>query len=210
MGLFIDLHVHTSRYSTCSRLDPCRLIDHAVKAGLSGVVITEHHRQWKGRELAELVEESKHTGFVLLSGFEYASSQGDLLVYGLDDAAVAAFEPGWAPEKAAEHVIAAGGVCVAAHPTRHGLGFDERLFSLPVAAVEACSVNMQPHEQQLAWKLSEGAGIPAVAASDAHRLADVGRWGTEFLDDIRDMAGLQDALSHGRFRSTAQEWPARC
>jgi hypothetical protein len=46
MGLIVDVHLHTRRYSRCSRIEPGALIDRAVRAGLDGVVITEHHHQW--------------------------------------------------------------------------------------------------------------------------------------------------------------------
>ena len=54
MGLIIDLHLHTRRHSACSIIDESRLIDRAVKAGLDGLVITEHHYQWTPEELAAL------------------------------------------------------------------------------------------------------------------------------------------------------------
>ena len=202
MGLVIDIHVHTSRYSTCSQVDPARLIGRAVKAGLNGVVIMEHHKQWDDRELRELVDGSGHPGFLLLSGFEYASAKGDLLIYGLDAEHVAQFEPGGPPDKAVQLARSLGGVCIAAHPTRAGLGFDDQLLSLPLVAIEVCSVNLQTHEQRLAMKIAEGTGIAAVAASDAHRLDEVGRYATVFEDAIQSMAELQNGLKNGRFRLT--------
>ena len=199
MGLVIDLHLHTRRYSKCSRIDPARLIDQAVRAGLDGVVITEHHHQWSQEELDELVSASRHLGFLVLSGFEYTSAQGDLLVYGLMPEHAEQFRPGWPPERAAEQIRELGGVCVAAHPTRAGLSFDERLEKLPIAAMEVASVNLKEHEQRLACNIAETLKIPAAAGSDAHDLRDVGRYATEFEDLVLNMPDLQKALIHGRF-----------
>jgi len=200
MALRLDIHVHTSRYSPCSRIDPAKLIGRAVKAGLDGVVITEHAHQWDDAELKALVDASGFPGFVLLSGFEYTSDQGDLLVYGLAPSQVAQFEPGWPPETAVDLAVRQGGVCIAAHPTRAALGFDERIYGLPLAAIEVSSVNLQPHEQRLAMQVAEGARIPPSASSDAHVLSQVGRYATVFDEVIRSMQGLHDALKHGRFR----------
>lgn len=200
MGLVIDLHLHTRRYSRCSRIDPENLVGQAVRAGMDGLVITEHHHQWSDDELAQLVAESGHPGFLLLAGFEYTSAQGDLLVYGLDPEAAKEFRPGWPPERAAQMVQEMGGVCVAAHPTRAGLGFDERLETLPLAAMEVASVNLKEHEQRLARSLSETLKIPATASSDAHDLRDVGRYATVFEDLILNSADLQRALRNGRFQ----------
>jgi hypothetical protein len=200
MGLVIDLHLHTRRYSKCSRIDPSGLIAQAVRAGLDGLVITEHHHQWLQEELDELVLTSGHPGFLVLSGFEYTSSQGDLLVYGLTPDHVEQFKPGWPPERAAAQICELGGVCVAAHPTRAGLGFDERLESLPIAAMEVASVNLREHEQRLARNIAETLKIPATAGSDAHDLRDVGRYATEFEDLVLSMPDLQQSLRRGRFQ----------
>lgn len=196
----IDIHVHTRRYSPCSTLDPERLIDQAVRTRLDGVVITEHHHQWDQAELDELTVRSDHEGFVLLAGFEYGSARGDLLVYGLTPDQTGQVEPGLPPLEAVTRFAKLGGCCVAAHPTRAGYGFDEALLSLPLAGIEVASTNLQPHEQQLAGKIAEATGIPAVAGSDAHRIQDVGRCATEFLDVVRSATELHDALDHGRFR----------
>ena len=199
MPFLIDMHMHTSRYSKCSRIDARRLIDRAVKAGLDGIVITEHHRQWTQEEIDELVEQSGHPGFLVMAGFEYTSSCGDILMYGISGEHVPEFVPGWPPERAAELAQRYGGVCVAAHPTRDRMSFDQRIATLPLAAFEVASVNLQPHEQRLARKLAESLQKPMVACSDAHDLAAVGQYATLFSDLILGMRDLQAALQRGRF-----------
>lgn len=201
MAFLIDMHMHTSRHSRCSRIDADKLIDRAVQAGLDGIVITEHHYQWSQAEIRDLVERSAHPGFLVMSGFEYTSSHGDLLIYGLPDERVHEFKPAWPPEKAAALAQRYGGVCVAAHPTRAGLSFDERIATLPLAALEVASVNLQPHEQRLARKLAESLNKPMVACSDAHDLAAVGAYTTAFTDLILGIGDLQAALVHGRFQA---------
>ncbi|MBX7256291.1 MAG: PHP domain-containing protein [Candidatus Hydrogenedentes bacterium] len=200
MALLIDLHLHTSRYSRCSVIPPERLIDQAVNAGLDGAVITEHHVQWSLDELEELRKASSHPGFLLLAGFEYTSRKGDLLIYGVDAQEVSRFEPCWPPEQAVALATELGGVCIAAHPTRAGLGFDTGIAQLQLAALEVRSVNLQPHEQRMAVKLAEAIGARQVACSDAHTIQDVGRFATEFDMVIRDITDLRTALTHGRFR----------
>ncbi len=200
MGLFLDIHLHTKRYSACSQIDPSRLIAQAIAAGVDGLVITEHHQQWPQDELDALVKQSGHLGFLVLSGFEYTSNKGDLLIYGVPAHAVASFKRGWEPAEAIRIAHEFGAVCVAAHPTRAGMGFDERLLTLKLAAMEVCSVNMQEHERKLAAKIAQTVRVPGIAASDAHVLRDVGRFTTEFLDPIQNMPDLQKALKHGRFQ----------
>ncbi|HOV73881.1 MAG TPA: PHP domain-containing protein [Candidatus Hydrogenedentes bacterium] len=200
MGLLIDLHVHTRRYSPCSYIDPDLLIRQAVRAGLDGLVITEHHYQWTPDELAALVECSHEAPFLVMAGFEYATARGDLLIYGLDAAEASHFAPGMPPEEAVARVHDRGGVCIAAHPTRAGLGFDERLPNLPIDAIEVRSLNMKEHEQRLAAQLARQAGFRPVAASDAHQLEGVGRYCTDFDTPIQSIADLRNALISGTFR----------
>ena len=199
MSLTFDIHLHTRRYSQCSAIDPEKLIGRAVQVGLDGVVITEHHHQWDDDELAQLVEASGHEGFILLAGFEYTSSKGDLLVYGLVPGQEKDFKPGGSPEETADRVQALGGICVAAHPTRENLGFDERLATLPLAAMEVASVNLASHEQHLAASLAETLEIRPISSSDAHELADVGRYGVDFTMVVQNRADLKDALGNGKF-----------
>lgn len=200
MGLIIDLHLHTRRHSACSVIDESRLIERAVKAGLDGLVITEHHYQWSRRELDELVASSAHPGFLLLAGFEYSSARGDILVYGLEPEQVAEFVPGRQPEIMLARAQALGAVCIAAHPTRAAIPFDERIFDMPFEALEIKSVNLASHEQRLAEKLADDLGRAKTASSDAHRIEDVGRYATEFLDPVQTMADLQNSLRRGTFR----------
>ena len=44
-----DLHMHTTRHSPDSEMDPFALVCQARKVGLDGVVITEHDWLWTNR-----------------------------------------------------------------------------------------------------------------------------------------------------------------
>ena len=200
MGLCIDLHVHTRLHSSCSHIDPPALIRQGVKAGLDGLVITEHQYQWTPEELEALVAGADAPGFLVLAGFEYSSTQGDVLIYGLPASAVSLFKPGMPPEQAVRLAHDLGGTCVAAHPTRAGMGFDERIASMPLDAIEVQSMNLQEHEQRLAAQLAAKLNLRPVAASDAHLPEHVGRYATEFDDVIRSMEDLQESFRRGTFR----------
>lgn len=200
MMIRLDIHLHTRRHSACSSIDERQLVSRAIAARLNGVVITEHHYQWGPEELAELREESlAPPNFLLLSGFEYTSEKGDILVYGLDHLKAVALEPGRAPEYALAYFQDAGAVCVAAHPTREMIPFDDRIFNMPFNGIETRSVNLREHEQRLAIKLASGLGIPPTASSDAHRLGDVGAYATDFEGPIEGMADFVACMRRGAF-----------
>ena len=164
------------------------------------MVITEHEYQWADAELDALRQTSGMPGFLLLAGFEYRTVRGDILVYGLDAAVCGQFQPGMTPEEATARAAALGGVCIAAHPTREGMEFDAAIARSRLAAIEVCSTNLNARERRMATNLAAALKVPPIAASDAHALADVGRYATEFEAFIDSMEELQNALRNGRFQ----------
>ena len=81
--LKIDLHTHTSRYSSCSRLSPGALCEIAMQRGLDALVITEHHHQWPAGEIAAL--QARYPALKLYAGVEISCTDGhDYVVLGLD------------------------------------------------------------------------------------------------------------------------------
>ena len=89
MTLKIDLHTHTGRYSSCSRLSPRELCETALAYGLDAVAITEHHHQWSPEEIAEL--QARYPALKLYTGVEITCTDGhDYVVLGL---AAGAYHP---------------------------------------------------------------------------------------------------------------------
>src|SRR3954451_5640425 len=78
-----DHHLHTSRHSPDSVIDPMILIERARAVGLDGVVITEHDYQWEADELAGLA--TRADGLKVFAGAEVSALEGHFLVYGLPD-----------------------------------------------------------------------------------------------------------------------------
>jgi len=64
----IDCHVHTSRYSGCSSIEPETLCRLALDHGLDALALTEHRFRWPADELAEL--RAQFPGLSLYSGIE--------------------------------------------------------------------------------------------------------------------------------------------
>jgi len=72
--MLIDCHLHTSRYSSCSRLDPFEACELALKRGLDALVITEHQIQWTPQEVREL--QGFFPELALYSGLEVTLEEG--------------------------------------------------------------------------------------------------------------------------------------
>ena len=202
----IDHHVHTSRHSPDSVIEPEILVEKARLAGLDAVVITEHDYQWEPGELAEL--NAKAGGLVVLSGVEVSTREGHFLVYGLPD--LDGVQPGIAVADLLEIVKEKGAAIVAAHPFRwdqdfraivaqHGPAFD---------ALELVSNNVTPDTRARAEALLKATPMGTTGSSDGHDPEAVGCYYTEFPGEVRTIRDFVEALrrGQGRPRHRAGAW----
>jgi len=119
-----------------------------------------------------------------------------------------------------ERVLDAGGLLILAHPFRFypsslsllfprawhepGEWPPERLAEHPlfemVDAVEAWNGRVMPAQNRLAEACARIHGLPVVGGSDSHSAANLGRYATEFADEIETRDGLLAAIRAGRCR----------
>ena len=204
----IDHHVHTSRHSPDSDIDPAELIQRGREVGLDAVVITEHDYQWTAAELAEL--NARSDGLVVLAGAEISAMEGHFLVYGLPD--LAEVPPGVSLRDLLAVVRKHGAAVVAAHPfrwdqdfptliARHGAVFD---------GVELVSNNVTPQTRRQTEATLRITPMAATGSSDGHVPAAVGCYYTEVPGPIRTMADFVAALQRGETRPghTPGAWQA--
>ena len=69
-----DLHMHTTRHSPDSEMDPFALVRRAQQLGLDGVVITEHDWLWTEPELEELRAKRNAERAGVMVNFEVADA----------------------------------------------------------------------------------------------------------------------------------------
>jgi hypothetical protein len=192
-----DLHLHTSRHSPDSAIDPFELLERARQAGLDGVVITEHGYLWTADELAEV--RAAAPDLVVLAGIEVTGRGGDVLVYGVTNPFALPQGIDW-PDLLAE-VHAQGGVAVMAHPYRWGQPVDDLLARRELAfdGLERMSNNMDAELRERAAALHRRyprwAGL---GNSDAHSPEVVGACYTEFPGEVRTSEELVAAIQSGR------------
>lgn len=204
----IDHHLHTTRHSPDSVIDPDVLVARAREVGLDGVVITDHDAQWDAEELAELA--GRAGGLVVLSGAEVSAREGHFLVYGLPDLDEA--PPGITLADLLRVVRRREGAIVAAHPFRWDQDFD-RIVALhgPVFdALELVSNNVTPRTRRRTQELLRAQPMGATGSSDAHEPEAIGCYYTEFPGPIATMADFVAALRRqaGRPRHRAGAWQA--
>lgn len=193
-GIFhIDMHVHSSRYSQCAEfLDPHKIEYYAQKAGIHGVVITEHDTLWKPDQLEALQREMPSV--LLLNGIEVTTENGcHLVLIGLNGNGP--LHKGIPIEKAISYAHEESGIAILAHPFRNGLPSLQSIEK--VDAIEIGSTSLNQRESTLSQYLAEVLQKPTIGCSDAHALSRIGWAYTRFPEQPQDAAHLCRLVKSG-------------
>ncbi|WP_229592106.1 PHP-associated domain-containing protein [Pseudodesulfovibrio sediminis] len=189
--MLIDLHVHSS-VSRCSALAPIEIIELSVEQGLDGVCITDHDTV---DILAHIKEGFQPNGLLVLVGMEYTTPQGDFLVHG----PVESLRKGMDASELLLEVERIGGAVISAHPFRGWRPCEVGLLdALPCTAIEVLNGRNSEHENSLAGALAKKLQLPGVAGSDAHNVAELGRFPTRFDVPVNNRMDLVNALKAGQ------------
>jgi predicted metal-dependent phosphoesterase TrpH len=194
----IDHHLHTSRHSPDSQIDPLELVRYAREIGLEALVITEHDYQWTSDELVELAECA--APLLVLSGAEISAAEGHFLVYGLPS--LHETPPGITVGELLRVVRRHEGAIVAAHPFRWNQPFDAIVAQHGSAfdALELVSNNVSPQTRAQTEALLREHPMGTTGSSDAHELAVVGCYFTELDHRVTSMADFVRALRNHQGR----------
>jgi predicted metal-dependent phosphoesterase TrpH len=191
-----DLHMHTTRHSPDSRMDPFVLCRRAQELGLDGVVITEHDWLWTEPELEQL--RALHPGLVVLAGIEVTAREGHFLVYGVTDPF--AVPAGIGVADLCREVHRQGGAVVAAHPFRWGQPFNDilREENPELDGLELMTSNMDADCRRRAAEVQARHALTGLGSSDAHHEDTLGFCYTDFDGTIRTMPDLVQAIRSRR------------
>jgi predicted metal-dependent phosphoesterase TrpH len=187
-----DLHLHTTRHSPDSQMDPVAMLRRARAVGLDGVVITEHDWLWTEEELEVL--RALADGLVVLAGIEVSAREGHFLVYGVRDPF--AVPRGIGVAELCREVHRQGGAVVAAHPFRWGQPFDHILARErpELDGLELMSNNMDAECRRRAAEVRARHGLAGLGNSDAHDEDVLGCCYTEFPGEVRNTAQVVEAI----------------
>ena len=215
MARLFDLHIHTTKGSSDSSLNPEELILEAERLNLRGLCITEHSGPWERHEFERFA--SRHN-VVLVRAMEVETDMGHMLAFGIDRYQ-AGFHKAVELRRAADAV---GGYVVTAHPFRAVLsqkikskallyqgGSDplpekpEDALEHPVFklahAVEVVNGGTADEENEFAMRVASMLGMPVTGGSDAHSAHGLGKFVTAFADEINNESEFLAGLHSGKF-----------
>ncbi len=192
-----DLHLHTTRHSPDSSMDPLALVRRARDIGLDGVVITEHDWLWTEPELKSLSAQAP-PGLVVLAGIEVSAREGHFLVYGVTDPF--AVPRGIGVSDLCREVHRQGGAVVAAHPFRWGQPFTDILARErpDLDGLELMTSNMDDDCRRRAAAVQIRHSLAGMGSSDAHHEDVLGFCYTEFAAAIATSRDLVQAIRSRR------------
>ena len=202
--MLLEMHCHTSDYSTCSHIKALDLIAMMVRKGLQGLVITDHHHLWKEEELRNLARlAGVPEYFVVLSGQEvFTADMGDVLVYGADKT-ITKGTP--LPRIRSQFPAAA---LVFAHPYRNGRVPDDRDLTNPAFdGIEIFSSNHSVSENARGLRDWHRLRFTALAGTDTHAGSYAGLYPTLFDHPVETVEELAREIASGRCRPLVKEIP---
>lgn len=202
----LETHVHTNVVSPCSRLAPQEIVRGYLRAGYSGIIVTDHliatlpifrgvpswrervHRFFSGYRAVRGA--AAGTRLAVLPGFEltYPDVRGrDFLVYGIPEETLADMPDVSAldPERFKPLATAAGALVFQAHPFRNGRPVNPAL----VDGVEVLNAHPRHDSRnELAAAFAEEHALLTIGGSDAHEVDDIGRSGL-LLPELPETVG---------------------
>ncbi len=191
--MLIDMHTHTSVFSTDSNLLPHDALVRAVERGVDGVILTEHDVLWPPDRAANM---SRHLGVLVLPGVEITTEIGHVLVYGLTEP----FPRITDARRLRAYCDERDALMFLAHPARDpGLRVPRdamRLFD-GIEGLNGCD---GPLQNQSASSRGRTRPLPPIGGSDSHALHEVGTAATEFEAEIASLGDLMAALRSGEYR----------
>lgn len=200
----VDMHTHTSHYSTCGHQTIEELLQAAHRRSLHAVCITEHAYRWTDEDLVEVVRRLGLEGqLTALGGEELAcyardgTRQGDYLVFGPTHR----LEGTWDVRELIPYVHEIGGIVIGAHSMRAGYNSDRIVYELDLDALEIHSKNHKPEEAAKALECARTRGLLPVCCSDGHRAEHVGMYFTYFAEPVASVADLIRQIKARRVRS---------
>ncbi len=177
---------------------------------LDGLVFTEHRLFNSEADYDALAREYD---MVIFKGTEADTDCGHILLYGVNDQILRAFDLKNVHLSGRELIAAmedVGGIGVPAHPGRRHIGLVEHVekgyaVGTSLRAAEQLNGGSSRQENERARQFVQGRKLFGIGGSDAHFVSAVGKYMTEFQRPIRTLQDLVEQLYSGDYRPIALE-----
>lgn len=204
--MILDLHAHSikSDDGRAKVQNYCQWIK-TRDIPIDGFVLTEHRQFDNESDYSELASEF---GVTILKGAEVETNYGHVLVFGVTEPLMNAFDFG-SISLPLEQVIEAceehGAVAAPCHPGRKRVGMSAHLDTLGVPKgvriVEIYNGGSRGDEDQVAANMATDLNYLGIGGSDAHIVSHIGRCATRFPAQVNSEAELVEALKAGEFEA---------
>jgi predicted metal-dependent phosphoesterase TrpH len=189
----LDLHIH-STFSADGTADPVEILMRCKDIGLDGCSITDHNSIEGSLKAIEMCSEM---GLIVVRGIEVSSSDGHVLAYGLSETV----PRGMSMRETIAEIHKAGGIAVAAHPTRLGSGVGlDAAANAGFDAIEVLNGGSSARGNRAAATAATDKRLPVVGGSDAHKVGEIGRSYTVVNDAVTE-ADVINAVAAGRSKA---------
>ena len=219
-----ETHCHTKEVSRCGDSSIIDLIDEYVKAGYSGIVITDHFfngncnidedLDWKTKVekfvkpfYIALEYAKRYDDFCVFFGWEYNYKGTEFLTYGLDENFLYNNPTllTWSTKKYLKEVNKAGGFIIHAHPFRRRDYIKKnRFYPKHIDAVEiANGGNYRDHDLEvdiLAENYAKELALPGTRGTDCHNVKDINGQGIVLNKKVETFDELILAIREKDFR----------
>ena len=170
---------------------------------LDGFVLTEH-RQFDSTSDYRPLEDTY--GLLILKGSEVETDYGHVLLFGVNDDLLHAFDFARLDNPIEDVIEAArrhGAIAAPCHPGRPNVGlfahYERKGVPEGVELVEVCNGGSRPGEDERAAADASRFGYRGFGGSDSHIVRRIGRCGTEFESPISSADDLVSQLRDGSF-----------
>jgi predicted metal-dependent phosphoesterase TrpH len=188
----LDLHVHTE-HSSDGKNKVEDIIRILKEKGFGGAAILDHNSPNGAREALNM----HPVDFIVVPSIEVSSKYGHILALNVTDPIKRDLEV----LETIDHIHAAGGFAVAAHPYRYWSGLGEKnVLGRPFDAIEAHNSRSDRSSNRKASILAQNLGAPVTGGSDSHENWSLGTGYTIVPDDCMTADDVIKAISQHRTR----------
>ena len=206
--MILDLHSHSVK-SDDGRAKVENYCQWIRKRGLplDGFVLTEHRQYDTESDYRALEDEH---GLLILKASEVETEYGHVLVFGVNEDLVHAFDFARIDLTLATVVTETerhGAIAVPCHPGRTKVGmcahYETRGPVDGVAVIETLNGGSRGTENEDAIALAERWGYHGIGGSDAHIVSFIGRCATKFESEIKSTEDLVRELKLGHYEAVS-------